>query len=92
MNLLAMKCLVWIMVVFYSLLAAHDVQAQELHGFNIDNGKLIWQRVFRTDKSMDEMSIEFRRSKAIQHLEASGEMLTGKLSKTDVNYKGAGFS
>lgn len=87
-----MKCLVWIMVMFYSFFATQVAQAQELHGFNIDNGKLIWQMVFSSDKSMDEMTTEFRQSKAIQQLESSGYILTGKLINLDVDYKGAGFS
>ncbi len=84
-----MKCLAWIVVTFFSLLTA---QAQDLHGFKIENGKLIWQKVYRSDKSMDDLANYFNRSIAIQNLKVSGELLTGRLSKTEIYYKGAGFS
>lgn len=67
-----------------------NVSAQENNNFKIENGALIWQKVYESKFSPEDISNQLKSKGVVKHVNLSNNMLTGDIN-TQANYKGAGF-
>ena len=61
-------------------------------GFKISNGKLIWQKVYECNDSINQVVSNLKRGGILKEIEISDGTVTGSLKDIDSDYKGAGFS
>ena len=59
--------------------------------FKIDNGSVIWQKIYKTNYSKEEIINHFKKSGFIKNLELSEDLLTGEIKNIEADYAGAGY-
>lgn len=75
-----------VIITLYSLPAF----CQKDNNFKIENGALIWQKVYESKLSPEGISNQLKSKGVVKHVGLSNNMLTGDIN-TQANYKGAGF-
>jgi len=59
--------------------------------FSIDDGKIIWQKVFETDLSFEQLSSIIKESGIIQNAEISESKVIGNATSINPDFKGLGY-
>lgn len=65
-------------------------QELEFENFNLEDGNLVWQKVYETELSNDEIIKSFKTSGIVKDLENLENSLTGTIENLDLDYKGFG--
>lgn len=65
-------------------------QNLEFENFKLEDGKLIWQKVYETELSHDEILKSFKTSGIIKDIETFKNSLAGTIDNLDLDYKGFG--
>ena len=65
-------------------------QDLEFENFKLEDGNLVWQKVYETELSNDEIIKSFKTSGIIKNLENLENSLTGTIENLDLDYKGFG--
>jgi hypothetical protein len=60
--------------------------------FTIENREVIWQQVFETKLSFNELKYQIKNNAIFDKLEIDSSKLFGELKQLNADYKGAGFS
>ena len=63
-----------------------------LNNFKIQNGEVIWQNIYETNLSPQELIKRIKSSGLLEGIEGDSLELTGQLRQLDANYKAAGYS
>lgn len=74
------------------VLISQSVFGQETSNFKIENRDLVWQFIFETDLSQEELKQELSTKGIWESFEKVGEDLIGICSGMDADFKGAGYS
>lgn len=65
-------------------------QDLEWENFKLDEGNLIWEKVYETELSSDEILKSFKISGIIKDIDTLGNSITGTIKNLDLDYKGFG--
>ncbi len=65
-------------------------QELEFENFKLENGNLIWQKVYETELSNDDLLKSFKTSGIIKNLDDLENSITGTIENLDLDYKGFG--
>ena len=80
-----------IILITLIVLTSINAEAQdEYDNFKIENRDVIWQKVFETKLSKEEVITYLKENGNISYLEISDNKLTGQLTKVEADYKGFG--
>ena len=74
------------------VLISKSVFGQETSNFKIENRDLVWQFIFETDLSQEELKQELSTKGIWESFEKVGDDLIGICSGMDADFKGAGYS
>lgn len=70
-----------------------NINAQEnINSFAIEEGKLIWQKVYETDLGFDELLSVTKESGLFQIVEVSDDKILAEVKSINADFKGAGYS
>ncbi|MDG4946231.1 hypothetical protein NMK71_07385 [Weeksellaceae bacterium KMM 9713] len=58
--------------------------------FNIENGQVVWQKVFNTDQSKEELINKIQRTGIFQNLSDNGDILTAEIQQLSLDFIGFG--
>lgn len=64
----------------------------ETDNFQIENGKVIWQKVYETDLTKKQLIEQIKSSGQFENISQDGENLTAEIKKLSLDYKGFGAS
>lgn len=73
------------------LFISQSMFGQETNNFKIENRDLIWQYIFETDLSQEELKQELSTKGLWESFEKVGDDLIGICSGIDADFKGAGY-
>lgn len=80
-------------IIFALLLSiAFSLPQQENENFQIINGGLIWQKVFNTKMTKEDMITTIKKSGLIEIVEIKNDQLIGHFRKVTLDYRGFGSS
>lgn len=79
-----------ILLIFTVICFKSYSQNLEFENFKLEGGNLIWQKVYNTELSNDEIIKSFKTSGIIKDLENSDNTLIGTIGYLDLDYKGFG--
>ena len=65
-------------------------QDLEWENFKLEEGNLIWEKVYETELSSDEILKSFKISGIIKDIDTLGNSITGTIKNLDLDYKGFG--
>jgi hypothetical protein len=65
-------------------------QVLEFENYKFENGNLIWQKIYESELTNDDLFKSFKNSGIIEDLEKSENTITGKIENLDLDYKGFG--
>lgn len=84
-----MKFCFSLLIILYGFVA----QGQDsTKNFIIDNREIIWQKIFETKLSFDELSNQIKDKAVFNNLFIENSKLSGELRQVNADFKGAGFS
>ncbi len=69
-----------------------EEKEQEINNFLIDESKVIWQKVFETPFTFDEIVQKIKEAGMMVNIETTEAKLIGDLKPLKIDYKGAGYS
>lgn len=82
-----MKKIIFILISITISIAAH---AQS--NFAIAEGKLVWQKVYETDKNLEDIADALFNTGKLQDIGIANERITCKITPCEIDIAGAGFS
>lgn len=85
-----MKKIVFITVAF--LLTLNVLGQEVVNNFKAENNELLWQRVYQTTLSFDQIAEEVKKSGIFENIEVTDNKLMGVTKPIEADFKGAGFS
>lgn len=65
-------------------------QDLEFENFKLEDGNLIWQKVYETEISHNDIFKSFKTSGVIRNIDSLDNSLTGTIESLDLDYKGFG--
>ena len=81
-----------VLVLFYLSLAISGFSQSETNNFVIENGKLIWQHIYETELTNEQLIQNIKSSGNFKNLEISENEITGEIENLTIDYKGFGLS
>lgn len=69
-----------------------SIAAQAQSNFAIADGKLVWQKVYETDKNLEEIADALFNTGKLQDIGIANERITCKIIPCKIDISGAGFS
>lgn len=66
-------------------------QEEEIFSFSVQDGNLIWQKIYETELSFDDVVSNIRQSGAIPNAEVTDDKIIGQTRLIDADIKGAGY-
>jgi len=76
----------------FSTMFMHNLLAQQIvNNFSIENNKVIWQKVYDTSMSFEQLSKSVTESGLFENLVIDENKITGQLKIISADYKGAGY-
>ena len=67
-------------------------QIIEYDNFIYENGKLSWQKIYKSNQIQKDLILNFKKSGIIREFESSENLITGIIEKSEIDYKGFGKS
>ncbi|MEB8345869.1 hypothetical protein OO010_07415 [Flavobacteriaceae bacterium KMM 6898] len=64
----------------------------ETDNFVIENGQVIWQKVYETDLTNEELVIQIKTSGQFENVSENKESLTAEINQLSMDFKGYGIS
>lgn len=68
-----------------------SICAQETNNFSIDNGGVVWQKVFETDLGFDDFTNKIKEMGVLGDIEIAESKMIGRLIPVEPDVSGAGF-
>lgn len=65
---------------------------ENVNNFQADNSEIVWQRVFETSLTFEELTEKVKDSGLLDKIEISNNKVSGDLKAIDADFKGAGFT
>ena len=65
---------------------------ETVNNFQADNSEIVWQRVFETSLTFEELTEKVKDSGLLDKIEISNNKISGDLKAIDADFKGAGFT
>lgn len=65
-------------------------QVLEFENYKLENGNLIWQKIYETELTNDDLLKSFKTSGIIKEIEKSENTIIGIIENLDIDYKGFG--
>jgi hypothetical protein len=65
---------------------------ENVNNFIIDNSELVWQKVFETSMTFEELKEKIKDSGLFEKVEISDNKLSGEIKPFSADFNGAGFS
>jgi hypothetical protein len=65
---------------------------ETVNNFQVDNSEIIWQKVFETPLTFEDLTEKVKDSGLLDKMEIGNKKITGDLNAIDANFKGAGFT
>lgn len=74
-----------------ALIAFPSMSQESSFNFSIDNGKIIWQKVFDTDLNSEQITILAQESGIMRDINVSENRVSGQIELMEPDYRGAGY-
>jgi len=81
----------YLFIIILSILPLNQ-DSFDIDNFQIEEGKLVWQKVYRTELSKDELINQIKNSGEYDNIESNGENLTANISRRELDFKEMGES
>ena len=83
-----MKNIILRLTVFITPLIA---SGQVVNNFNVQDGTLIWQKIYETNLSTEDLNSYFSDSGLFGDLKSTDKAISGEIKLIDADFKGAGY-
>lgn len=64
----------------------------ETDNFKIENGQVIWQKIYETDSTKEQLIGQIKSSGQFENISENGESLTAEINQFSMDFKGYGVS
>lgn len=82
------------LIVLASLLVGFSLSSQaqnQSHNFYLENGKIIWQKIFTTKLNFEQLVVQIKESGILKNTENIQGKIIGQTKLINPDFKGAGF-
>ncbi len=79
-------------IIFFCSIFFFSFNLTETDNFTIENGKVIWQKVYETDLTNENLIGRIKTSGQFENISENEESLTAKINQLSMDFKGYGVS
>lgn len=81
-----------IFIIVLTLVSATSHGQETVNNFQIANSEIIWQKVFETTLTFEQLKEKIKDSGLLEKIEIGDNKISGDLKQLDADFKGAGFT
>lgn len=82
----------FILTLYFVIISSYLFSQEKIENFVIENNKLKWEKVYDSNFTREELITAVKNSGLIYEFDTSSEIMLGKFTEIDSEYKRAGYS